>query len=132
MIEHVRSGAKTVSVSLAREWDLEGGAPRVGRRVPMCDVRGCRCGFVEVERVVELPFSAVDAEIVTREAEVASVAEWRARHRAFYDACRHEMAFLLGEPGWRLTDEEPMVALFYRFVGDDGDAGAADGEPPAA
>ena len=129
MIEHVRSGAKTVSVSLAREWDLEGGAPRVGRRVPMCDVRGCRCGFVEVERVVELPFSAVDAEIVTREAEVASVAEWRARHRAFYDACRHEMAFLLGEPGWRLTDEEPMVALFYRFVGD---AGAADGEPPAA
>jgi hypothetical protein len=41
------------------------------------------------------------------------------------------MAFLLGEPGWRLTDEEPMVALFYRFVGDD-DAGAADGEPAAA
>jgi uncharacterized protein YhfF len=122
-IEHVRTGAKTVSVSLAREWDLEGGPPRVGQRLPMCDTNGRRRGFVEVERVVELPFSAVDAEIVAGEAEVDSVDEWRARHRAFYDACRHEMAFLLGEPGWRLTDEEPMVALFYRFVGDDDASG---------
>jgi signal transduction histidine kinase/uncharacterized protein YhfF len=125
VIGHVRSGAKTVSVSLAREWDLEGGAPRVGQRVPMCDLNGRRRGFVEVERVVELPFSAIDAEIVAREAGVDSVAAWRARHRAFYDACRHEMAFLLGEPGWRLTDEEPMVALFYRFDGDD-EAAAPD------
>jgi hypothetical protein len=91
----------------------------------MCDLNGRRRGFVEVERVVELPFSAIDAEIVAREAEVDSVAAWCARHRAFYDACRHEMAFLLGEPGWRLTDEEPMVALFYRFDGDD-EAAAPD------
>jgi signal transduction histidine kinase/uncharacterized protein YhfF len=126
VIEHVRTGTKTVSISLAREWDLEGGAPRVGQRVPMCDPNGRRRGFVEVERVVELPFSAIDAEIVAREAEVSSVAEWRARHHAFYDACRHEMAFLLGEPGWRLTDEEPMVALFYRFAGDADEPAAAD------
>ncbi|HEX2102971.1 MAG TPA: histidine kinase [Solirubrobacteraceae bacterium] len=126
MIAQVRSGAKTVSVSLAREWDLEGGPPRVGQRLPMCDVNGRRRGFIEVERVVELPFSAIDAEIVAREAEVAGVAEWRARHRRFYDACRHEMALLLGDPGWRLTDEEPMVALFYRFVGDAEPRTAAD------
>jgi hypothetical protein len=53
------------------------------------------------------------------------VAEWRARHRAFYDGCRDEVAFLIGEPGWRLTEEEPMVVLFYRYVGDDTDDAAA-------
>jgi signal transduction histidine kinase/uncharacterized protein YhfF len=126
IIEHVRSGAKTVSVSLAREWDLEGGPPRVGQRLPMCDLNGRRRGFVEVERVIELPFSAVDDTIVAREAGLDTLEEWRARHRAFYDACRHEMAFLLGEPGWRLTDEEPMVALFYRFAGDEDDDAEAD------
>lgn len=119
VIEQVRSGRKTVSVSLAREWDLEGGPPRVGQRLPMCDLNGRRRGFVEVERVTELPFSAIGEDVVAGEAEVATLEDWRARHLAFYDACRSEMAFLLGEPGWRLTDEEPMVALFYRFVGDD-------------
>jgi uncharacterized protein YhfF len=118
IIEHVRTGAKTVSVSLAREWDLEGGPPRVGQRLPMCDRNGHRRGFVEVERVTELPFSAVGQDVVDGEAEVATLDEWRARHRAFYDACRSEMAFLLGEPGWRLTEEEPMAAIFYRFTGD--------------
>jgi signal transduction histidine kinase/uncharacterized protein YhfF len=134
VIDHVRSGRKTVSVSLAREWDLEGGPPRVGQRLPMCDLNGRRRGFVEVERVTELPFSAVGDDVVAGEAEMRSLEEWRARHRAFYDACRSEMAFLLGEPGWRLTDEEPMVALFYRFAGDDEngeDEAAADGAAPA-
>jgi len=93
----------------------------------MCDLLGRRRGMVEVERVVELPFAAVDADVVAGEAGVESVADWRARHRTFYDACRHEMAFLLGEPGWRLTDEEPMVALFYRFMGDESGEAALPG-----
>jgi signal transduction histidine kinase/uncharacterized protein YhfF len=136
VIQQVRSGAKTVSVSLAREWDLEGGPPRVGQRLPMCDLLGRRRGMVEVDRVVELPFSAVDADIVARDADTDSAADWRARHRTFYDACRHEMAFLLGEPGWRLTDEEPMIALFYRFLGDEPDGAPTHvrraGDAPAA
>ena len=35
-------------------------------------------------------------------------------HKAFYDGSRHELAVLLGEPGWRLTDEEPMVIIWFQ------------------
>ena len=74
----VLSGRKTVSVSLSREWDLEGGPPRVGQRLPMLDHAGRRRGAVEVLRVVELPFSEVGEDVVAADDSVASVAEWRA------------------------------------------------------
>ena len=122
-IARVQAGRKTVSVSLSREWDLEGGPPRVGQRLPMIDHAGRRRGTVEVQRVIELPFSEVGADVVAADGVAGSVEEWRARHLAFYDGCRDEIAFLVGEPGWRLTEEEPMVVLFYRYLGD-GDAAA--------
>jgi signal transduction histidine kinase/uncharacterized protein YhfF len=117
-IAHVRAGRKTVSVSLSREWDLEGGPPRIGQRLPMIDRTGRRRGLVEVLRVAELPFAEIGEEVAAADSGPATLAEWRAGHRAFYDASRDEIAFLVGEPGWRLTDEEPMVVLFYRYVGD--------------
>ena len=117
-IRKVRDGRKTVSVSLSREWDLEGGPPRVGQRLPMVDHTGAHVGTVEVLRVAELPFSAIGEDVVTADGGAATLPEWRAGHRAFYDGCRDEIAFLVGEPGWRLTDEEPMVVLFYRYVGE--------------
>jgi signal transduction histidine kinase/uncharacterized protein YhfF len=133
-IAKVRSGRKTVSVSLSREWDLEGGPPRVGQRLPMLDHAGGRRGAVEVLRVVELPFAEVGEDVVAADDSVASVAEWRAAHRAFYDGCRDEIAFLIGEPGWRLTDEEPMIVLFYRYVPDEAgeDAARRTDDLPAA
>jgi hypothetical protein len=83
---------------------------------------------VEVERTALLPFGGVGKDIVAAEASgAANVEEWRAGHRAFYDGSRHELAVLLGEPGWRLTDEEPMVALFYRFMGDESGEAALPG-----
>jgi signal transduction histidine kinase/uncharacterized protein YhfF len=127
-IAKVRSGRKTVSVSLSREWDLEGGPPRVGQRLPMLDHAGRRRGAVEVLRVVELPFSEVGEDVVAADDSVATLDEWRAGHRAFYDGCRDEIAFLIGEPGWRLTDEEPMIVLFYRYLPDAEDA-PVDGAP---
>ena len=41
---------------------------------------------------------------------------WRAIRRSYYDGCRDEIAMLLNEPGWRLTDEEPMVVVWFRVV----------------
>ena len=100
----------------------------------MLDHAGRRRGAVEVLRVVELPFAEVGEDVVAADDSVASVAEWRAAHRAFYDGCRDEIAFLIGEPGWRLTDEEPMIVLFYRYVPDEHGDGAArrrtTGPPP--
>jgi signal transduction histidine kinase/uncharacterized protein YhfF len=144
LIEQVRTGEKRVSVCLAREWDLEGGPPRVGQILPIHDHAGHGRGAVEVLQVTELPFAKVGEDVVAADAGTRDLADWRARHRRFYDGCRDELAFLLGEPGWRLTDEEPMIALFYRFMEDPAGperrgatressrpAGPARGGPPA-
>jgi signal transduction histidine kinase/uncharacterized protein YhfF len=116
-IAQIADGTKTVSVSLAREWDLEGGPPRIGQRIPITDHHGTRRAVVEVTRVAVLPFGQIDGAVVSAEsAGSASLEEWMASHRAFYAGCRDEVALLLGEPGWRLTDAEPMVVTSFRLA----------------
>jgi uncharacterized protein YhfF len=124
-IQQILDGVKTVSISLEREWALEGGVPRIGQRLPVRDYTGREWCCVEVERIALLPFGGVGTDIVAAEASgAASVEEWRASHRAFYDGSRHELAVLLGEPGWRLTDEEPMVIIWFHVVERDEDESA--------
>jgi uncharacterized protein YhfF len=116
-IRQILMGRKTVTVSLEREWALEGGVPRIGQRLPVRDYTGREWCLIGVERVALAPFAAIGTEIVAAEASgAASVEEWRAGHRAFYDGSRHELAVLLGEPGWRLTDEEPMVVIWFHVT----------------
>jgi signal transduction histidine kinase/uncharacterized protein YhfF len=127
-IRQILMGVKTCSVSLEREWALEGGVPRIGQRLPVRDYTGRQWCCVQVERVALLPFGGVGTDIVAAEASgAANVEEWRASHKAFYDGSRHELAVLLGEPGWRLTDEEPMVIIWFHVV--DSEPGSAPAEP---
>lgn len=113
----VLEGRKTVSVALAREWDLEGGPPRPGQRIPVLDGTGAKRATVEVVRVTVVPFCDVDDDVVAAsEAGVETAAEWHALQRVFYDGCQDEVALLLGEPGWRLTDDEPMVVTWFTRV----------------
>jgi uncharacterized protein YhfF len=115
-IAQILDGTKTVSISLAREWDLEGGPPKIGQRIPITDHLGRRRAMVEVTRVAVLPFDQIDGAVVSAEsAGAVSLDEWMASHRAFYAGCRDEVALLLGEPGWRLTDSEPMVVTSFRL-----------------
>jgi signal transduction histidine kinase/uncharacterized protein YhfF len=118
LLQMVLDGRKTVTLALAREWDLEGGPPRPGARIPVLDASGTKRALVEVDRVTVVPFADVDYEVVgaAQVGEFASVEEWRASQRAFYDGCREEVALLLGEPGWRLTDDEPMVVTWFTRV----------------
>ena len=60
-----------------------------------------------------LPFGEIDASMVDPE---PGEADWHAARTRAYDECREEIAALLGEPDWRLTDAEPMVILTYRSV----------------
>ncbi|WP_028059549.1 sensor histidine kinase [Candidatus Solirubrobacter pratensis] len=112
-IEELLAGKRTTAVSLAREWELEGGPPRIGQRLPVFDHMGRRHAVVEVERVALVPFGDVDPATIDPE---PGVDDWHGGRRLAYDACREEMAALLGDPGWRLTDKDPMVILWYRRV----------------
>jgi signal transduction histidine kinase/uncharacterized protein YhfF len=124
-IQAIISGRKTVSVTLGREWELEGGAPRVGQLLPVIDHHGRRRATVEVHRVVSLPFHDIDESVlVASEVNATSLPDWRATQLRFYDECRDEMALLFDEPGWRFTEEEPMVVTWYRAVAGPDDDGA--------
>jgi two-component sensor histidine kinase len=104
------------SISLAREWELEGGTPKVGQRLPVMDHRGRRHGTVEVVRIAVMPFGEVDAGSIEEHESGLGADEWRAAQRDYYDRCREQVASLLEEPGWRLTDGEPLVVLRFRLV----------------
>jgi signal transduction histidine kinase/uncharacterized protein YhfF len=117
LIQLVLEGRKTVSTSLQREWELEGGPPRIGQRLPVLDGAGRRRAIVEVTQVMVVPFSIIDDDIVAAELAAGESAEdWRASQRAFYEGSREEMALLLGEPGWRITDDEPIIVTWFALV----------------
>jgi uncharacterized protein YhfF len=119
LIEQVLAGEKTATISLAREWELEGGTPRIGQRLPVMDHHGRRHCTVEVVRIAVMPFGEVDTgSIADHDPTAAGVEEWRRRQQAYYDSGRAQIAALLGEPGWRLTDAEPLVVLRFRLVED--------------
>jgi signal transduction histidine kinase/uncharacterized protein YhfF len=121
-IAAVVSGRKTLSVTLAREWELEGGPPRIGQRLPVMDHLGRRRATVEVVSVASVPFMDIDDDWLEPEDVGAVTLEgWRSDRRGFYATIRDEMALLFGEPGWQFTDEEPMMLLWYRAVADERD-----------
>jgi hypothetical protein len=63
-----------------------------------------------------MPFGEVDAGSVEEHDSALSPGEWRAAQRDYYDRCREQVALLLDEPGWRLTDAEPLVVVRSRLV----------------
>jgi signal transduction histidine kinase/uncharacterized protein YhfF len=127
-IQAVISGRKTLSVTLAREWELEGGPPRVGQRLPVMDHLGRRRATVEVVSVASVPFLDIDDDWLQPEDVGQTTLEgWRSERRGFYTMIRDEVALLLGEPGWQFTDEEPMMLLWYKAVADERDDPAGAG-----
>jgi signal transduction histidine kinase/uncharacterized protein YhfF len=115
-IAEIVAGVRTSAVSLAREWELEGGPPGIGRRLPVLDHAGRRHAVVEVVRVGLVPFGEIDQGTIDAE---PGEADWHAGRRRAYAECREEIAALLGEPDWQLGDGEPMVILWFRRVAQD-------------
>ena len=113
-IEEILAGTRTTGVSLAREWDLEGGPPRIGQRLPVFDHTGRRHGLRRgrARRRHPVRRGRPERRSIPSPAKPTGT---RPRARA-YEECREEIAALLGEPDWRLTDAEPMVILTYRLV----------------
>ncbi len=105
-----RAAARRLAGARRQAALVRGGPPRIGQRLPVLDHTGHRWCYVEVVQVALVAFGDVDPTTIDPEPDAP---DWHAGRRA-YDACREEFAALLGEPGWRLTDGEPMVILWYR------------------
>ena len=118
LIEQVLAGEKTATISLAREWELEGGTPKIGQQLPVMDHHGRRHCTVEVVRIAVMPFGEVDTGSI---AEHDPTARRHGRSGASASARsttrgREQIGALLGEPDWRLTDAEPLVVLRFKLV----------------
>ena len=112
-IRAILDGRRTGAISIAREWDLEGGVPGIGTRLPIRDHAGVEHGAVVVRRVEIVPLGQVDEHAVSVLGTGETVEEFRRWAERRWNAEPDAMAFLLGDPDWRLTDDEPMAVLRF-------------------
>jgi signal transduction histidine kinase/uncharacterized protein YhfF len=116
-IQRILDGEQRLSVSLAAEWELEGGPPRIGQELALRDHTSRRHGTVRVTQVALMPLSLIDADTARQVAgRDVTLDQWRAELRRFWEDGRDDMAVLLGQPDWRLTDDTPMVVLWFELV----------------
>jgi uncharacterized protein YhfF len=117
VLAKILDGRKTVSISVAREWELEGGVPTIGDVLPLIDLDGTRYGAVEVHRTALVRLHEIDERVAAPE-EVghSSIEAWRESLMRYWTEHREEMAELFGEPGWALSPDEPMSVLRYRLI----------------
>jgi signal transduction histidine kinase/uncharacterized protein YhfF len=120
-IRAILEGRRTGAISIAREWELEGGVPGIGTRLPVRDHTGREHGAVLVGRVSIVPLGQIDEHAVAALGTGETVEEFHAWARRRWGDHPETMGFLVGEPNWQLTDEEPLAVLW--FAPEEADAG---------
>ncbi|OZD32423.1 RNA-binding protein [Rhodococcus sp. 06-1477-1B] len=113
IIAAIRSGTKTATSSLLREYELAGDPlPAVGDRGAVVDSNGEPVFAIETVGVETVPLRDVPLAHALAEGEgYASVADWRRGHLRFWtsDAMREELG-----AGFRIDDD--TVVVLERFV----------------
>ncbi|MBT2480345.1 ASCH domain-containing protein [Streptomyces sp. ISL-94] len=112
----VLSGAKTATTGLLAAYEAEGEPlPQTGQRTALTDSAECPVAVLEVTAVRILRLGEVDVGHALAEGEgYASVAEWRASHERFWHGA--QLRGLLGDPGFTVDDDTPVVAERFRIV----------------
>jgi signal transduction histidine kinase/uncharacterized protein YhfF len=116
-IRAILEGRRTGAISIAREWELEGGVPGIGTRLPLRDHAGREHGAVIVRRVSIVPLGQVDEHAVAALGTGQTVADFHRWAQRRWTDNRETLAFLFGDPDWRLTPDEPMAVLWFRPEG---------------
>jgi uncharacterized protein YhfF/isopentenyldiphosphate isomerase len=116
LVAAVLSGAKTSTTGLVADYEAQDEPlPAAGDRRVLVDSQDRPVAVLEVTEVRVLPLSDVDLEHALDEGEgYRSVAEWRRTHERFWHGDRMREA--LGDPGFTVTDDTPVVAERFRLV----------------
>lgn len=116
LVAAVLSGAKTTTTGLLAAYGAEGEPlPVAGQRTVLLDSAECPVAVLEVTGVRVLRLGEVDLGHALAEGEgYASVAEWRSSHERFWHGA--EVRELLGDPGFTVDDDTPVVAERFRIV----------------
>lgn len=116
LVTAVLSGAKTTTTGVLADYEAAGDPlPVAGERMAVVDSAGRRVGVLEVTDVRVLRLADVDLRHALDEGEgFTSVAEWRAGHEEFWHGPRMREA--VGDPGFTVDDDTPVVAERFRLV----------------
>ncbi|MFD4244769.1 ASCH domain-containing protein [Streptomyces sp. NPDC058525] len=116
LVAAVLSGEKTSTTGLLAGYEAEGEAlPVAGQRAALLDSAECPVAVLEMTDVRVLRLGEVDLEHAVAEGEgYATVAEWRSSHEEFWHA--PELRELLGDPGFTVDDDTPVVTERFRIV----------------
>jgi uncharacterized protein YhfF len=103
--ELVLAGLKRATAATLDEYD-ENEFEHVGEHLALVDDDLRRIGVVEVTRTVLTTFAKVPWSFAARENEGdASIAQWRAGHRAFWEA-----------EGVAVRDDMPVFLIYFELV----------------
>lgn len=118
LVAAVLRGDKTATTCLQVLYDLAGeDPPASGARSALVDSDGQPVATLEYTRVWRVPLEAVDLRTAHDEGEgFTTVSEWRAAHERFWRRFLPEIRAGLGDPGWDLSDEEPVVVEYFRVA----------------
>jgi uncharacterized protein YhfF len=87
--------------------------PGIGTRLPIRDYAGGQHGAVVVQRVAIIPLGQIDEHAVAALGTGETVEEFHAWAERRWNAHRETLAFMFGDPEWRLTPEEPLAVLWF-------------------
>ena len=116
LVDAILRGEKTSTTGLHEEYVRTGEEPApVGQRELVVDSDGNAVAVIETTSVEVRRFGEVDLAFAIDEGEgFASVADWQAAHRRFFDS--PELQALLGEPRVTIDDDTLVVCHRFRLV----------------
>lgn len=111
LVAAILSGEKVATTGLVLEWERDGEPiPQAGDRQTVIDSAEAPVAIIEITDVQVMRLADVDLRIAVGEGEgFANVAEWRTAHEAFWNS-------YIGEYGWTLTDDAPVLVEWFRLV----------------
>src|SRR3954469_14994599 len=115
-IAAILDGRRVGAISVAREWELEGGVPGIGTRLPIRDHTGAEHGAVVVRRGGLGPVGPGGGDAGSPRGDEhgvpalgagSAVGDFRRWGERRGGGTRETMAFLFGDPDWSLPGDEP-------------------------
>lgn len=123
LVAAILSGAKTTTSALVAGY-IDEPLPVAGQVSAVVDSAGRRIAAIELTEVRVLRLGDVDLRHALDEGEgFRSVAEWRAGHEKFWHS--PEVRAELGDPGFTVDDDTPIVTERFRLVAQPSSATAA-------
>ena len=116
LVGAILDGRKRSTTSLAVEYALaDEPFPIFGARQQVLDSEGRAAAVIETTGVRRVPLAEVDIDHARDEGEgYETVAEWRAGHESFWHS--DQMRAALGDPGFTVRDDTPLVLERFRLV----------------